>query len=176
MSVGLNYQMHQMDPVAVAVEYLILTLAALVIGTVIGFVVVPAWRPPAVRVRVRSAIDASAKALLTQAVGGSATNGDLMSDAQVAVQQLIPDHESLTDEQDRELARFRHDLQDLLAAATFLTATEPAAAPALRDAALILQGSEPSGARPSASQAGETVLILAHEVVAQRSRLDVTLS
>ena len=128
MSVGLNSEMRHLDPYAVIIEYVVLSVLALVIGGLIGFIVVPAWRPPSVGSRADSAVSLSAGVLRRLADGGLRDTPraalESLGDAQGATQQLIPDHEKLTPAQEESLERLRTGLQDLLVTALFLTSQQ----------------------------------------------------
>ncbi len=181
MSVGLNSQLRHLDPDTVVIEYLVLTLIALLIGSVVGFLVVPSWRPPALATRVAGAVDGTAQALdglgAERGPGAPDLNLRFVTAAQVATQQLVPDHEDLTDPQASELELLRSDLQDLLVAAIFLTMNEPSVASrALSEAAAVIRADDRSGDSPTGgSTTNDVVTIIAWEVRGQRRRFEATL-
>jgi len=174
MSVGLNAEVRNLDPFAVAIEYTILTAIALLIATVIGFAVVPSWRPAAIAVRVSRAIDEVAGVLLalgeSPADDRSALRLSAVTNSQVATQQLVPDHEKLTAIQERELAQFREGLKDLLVTSIFLaTQSAPDTQHDFSSAARIL-----SGGAVAETERMDVVNLLAWGVASQRARLEAT--
>lgn len=128
MSVGINAEIRHLDPGAVMVEYIVLAACAILISTVIGFAVVPAWRPPELTVRVESARISTVGALRTLgAMPGSefAAWGQQVINARAAIDQLVPDHDSLDDRQHAELDHTRTDLRATMLAAIFYTLHAP---------------------------------------------------
>lgn len=146
MSVGLNTELRDLEPFPVIAEYVVLTLLALIVGTVIGFVVIPAWRPPALDLRAGTAVSAASAVL--RRLGDESRSAEpsvtfhLLDEAQGAAQQLIPDREKLSEEQGEHLERLRVGLQDLLVTALFATSSSTAesSSSALSAAAQILDG------------------------------------
>lgn len=182
MSVGINTELRNLDATHVIVEYVLLTLVALLIGGVLGFVVVPGRRPPKLPVRVEAAVADAVVALtsLGEAEGHRDPERVLraLGEAQAAAQQLTPDRETLTADQERELDRFRGSLQDLLALALFTVTsgdTAPGAPVLARAADLLADEVRPDLALPARPVDG-AVLLLAQDVVAGRARLHAVLS
>lgn len=128
MSVGINTELRHLQPMEVIVEYVVLTAIAVLVASVIGFVVVPAWRPKDIPSRIGDATSSTAAALAALAAGvssdGHARRTELLGDAHAATQQLVPDQEKLTDDQLRDLDALRTGLQDVLATAVFVRGSE----------------------------------------------------
>lgn len=181
MSVGLNHQLHDLEPDALVIEYLVLTLIALLIGSVIGFLVVPSWRPPALPTRITGAVESTGELLdglgAQRGAEAPALNLRLAAAAQVATQQLVPDHEDLTGDQAHELERLRRDLQDLMVAAIFLTMNAPeTGSQTLREAAATLRADDQTeDGQTDVMSTDDVVTIIAREVSAQRRRVEGTL-
>lgn len=182
MSVGLNTELRHLEPWAVILEYAILTLIALVIGAVVGFVVVPAWRPGPLPERIDAAVELAARALRSlgrDAGDQPATVLHSLGDAQGAAQQLVPDREKLTIEQEQELDRLRFALQDLLVTTVFVVGASSGAerSTALDKAARVLDGTAesatPAPERPNPLT--DAIPVLADEVFRHRTRLEESL-
>ncbi|MBF4585705.1 FUSC family protein [Curtobacterium sp. VKM Ac-2887] len=128
MSVGINTELRHLQPMEVIVEYVVLTAIAVLVASVIGFVVVPAWRPKDIPARIDDATSSTAAALAALAADVTSDarvrRTDLLGDAHAATQQLVPDQEKLSDQQRRDLDALRAGLQDVLATALFVSATD----------------------------------------------------
>lgn len=176
MSVGLNTQVQHLQPTTVIIEYATLTLVGLLIGGLIGFVVVPAWRPPTVQVRADEAVTSAAEAIAALGAEGAREVPEpvlwRLGEAQAATQQLLPDHESLDADQQQSLERLRNALQDLLATAMFSMTRPGQPSTALGSAADILRGrlvrDEPSA---YADPVDAAIAALAEEVRSEHDRL-----
>ncbi|UTT59003.1 FUSC family protein [Cellulosimicrobium cellulans] len=146
VSVGFNSVTRDLDPVALLAQYVGLTVCAVVVGVVLGFVVVPSFRPPPLRQRVETATAATAAALRAGAVGvGPAPRAEdvaLVREAVYEQDELVPDREHLDDRQAEELDDLRAALRDVivLANATQIDDDERAA---------VLRTLSPDGATPS---------------------------
>ena len=182
MSVGLNTELRHLEPWAVILEYVVLTIIALVIGTVVGFVVVPAWRPRPLPERIDTAVGLTARALRSLAADmGGQPEAVLRSleDAQGAAQQLVPDREKLTVGQEHELDRLRFALQDLIVTTVFVVGSSsgPRRFAALDRAAGLLDGAAEAGdtSPDDSNPLGDAIPVLADEVARQRTRLDESL-
>ncbi|QCX26811.1 hypothetical protein [Nocardioides jishulii] len=116
VSVGFNSVTRDLDATELLVQYTALTACAVVVGLVLGFVVVPAFRPAALRQRIQSATEATAEALRAAADGASPTTPEVVAlhrDATQKQGELVPDHDKLDDRQLAELDRLREGLRDL---------------------------------------------------------------
>jgi uncharacterized membrane protein YccC len=113
VSVGFNSGLRHLDPVATLLEYVVLILIAVLIGTVVGFAVIPGLRPAPLRERIREARATTVRALRA---GGSSRDpavAALQRTAREARRELVPDRDRLTDEQLADLDRLRVALEDL---------------------------------------------------------------
>ncbi len=129
VSVGFNSVTRDLNPVSLLTQYVGLTAAAVLIGWVLGFMVIPAFRPAPLRQRIETATAATAAALRasSQASGPPGPNElALFRDATRTQDELVPDRERLDDRQLAELTTLRSALRDLtaLADATELTSRE----------------------------------------------------
>ncbi|TGN31655.1 FUSC family protein [Aeromicrobium chenweiae] len=118
VSVGFNSVTRDLDPVNLLLQYVGLTASAVVIGLLVGFAVVPAFRPPPLRRRIESATEATAAVLRAAADGsqpGLADQVALHREATQTQDELVPDHDQLDDVQLRELDTLRTGLRDLTA-------------------------------------------------------------
>ncbi|MBC9733680.1 FUSC family protein [Nocardioides marmotae] len=157
VSVGLNAVTRDLDAADLLVQYVLLVLCGLVVGVVIGFAVVPAFRPPPLRQRIEEATEATTRVLQATAgvahphgahALGSAAGVPLLAlhrDAAQKQDELVPDHDDLDDRQLAELDRLRTGLRDLVtmvATATWDGASLTRAAELLRpeDAAATAPG------------------------------------
>lgn len=116
VSVGFNAVTRDLDAGELLVQYALLTTCAVAVGLILGFAVVPAFRPAPLRQRIESATDA------TEAVLGAASNGAPPSIPQVVARhrhatqkqnELVPDRERLDERQLAELGRLQSVLRDL---------------------------------------------------------------
>lgn len=146
MSVGLNTGLRHMDPVGVVTQYLALALTAVMIGGVMGFVIIPAWRPKSLPVRVICA-ESQIAAILNQLAQPDSTDlpkthVQRLERACAATQQLTVDRERLDRAQQADLQQLQEALEALLIVA-FLVAAQPSpdTEVALRGASQILTGS-----------------------------------
>ena len=119
VSVGFNAVTRDLDPVNLLAQYVALTACAVLLGVVFGFIVIPGLRPPPLRSRIQTAVDATATAL--RAVGGASPQRvedlALFRDAACAQADLVPDHDRLDDTQLADLASLQTGLRDLTALA-----------------------------------------------------------
>ncbi|MCL3817513.1 FUSC family protein [Aeromicrobium wangtongii] len=129
VSVGFNAVSRDLDPVNLLLQYVGLTAAAVVVGLVVGFAVVPAFRAPPLRGRIQSATEATAAALRASSNGSAPALPDhaaLQRQAAQKQEELVPDHDHLDDAQLDQLDRLRTSLQDLTALSE-VTRLDPAA-------------------------------------------------
>jgi uncharacterized membrane protein YccC len=114
VSVGLNVSSRHLDPVRSLLEYTGLMLAAVVVGLLVGFAVVPAWRPAPLRRRILTAWEAAGTAL-----AAIASAQDLESrvhtarEAAAARADLALDGEDLGGALAESLEQYRAALSDL---------------------------------------------------------------
>ncbi|MBO0901470.1 hypothetical protein J1G43_16025 [Cellulomonas sp. zg-ZUI22] len=115
VSVGFNAVSRDLDPVTLLTQYVGLIAAAVLLGVVLGFVVVPGFRPPPLRERVRTAAQATATALQASSGPGSHQPDQiaLLRDAVRLQDDLVPDRDRLDDRQLAELDALRNGLRDL---------------------------------------------------------------
>ncbi|MRK02714.1 FUSC family protein [Aeromicrobium sp. S22] len=116
VSVGFNSVTRDLNATNLLLQYVGLTAAAVVVGLVVGFAVVPAFRPPPLRRRIESATEATTAALRAAVSGETPGLSDAVALHREAAQQqeeLVPDHEKLDDQQLTELDRLRTGLHDL---------------------------------------------------------------
>lgn len=176
MSVGLNTELRSLDPFEVVAEYAILAMIALLIGTVVGFLLVPSWRPPTLTVRAGTAVEATARAvreLAGQAGPASAAQSPrIIAEAYVATNQLVGDLETLDEEQQHEVDALRSGLHDILLASVYLTATRPETAgqELLRSAQALEPGTDSA---PSLTEA--PLVLLAQDARDRQRRLEASL-
>ncbi|QNG38801.1 hypothetical protein F1C76_21700 [Geodermatophilaceae bacterium NBWT11] len=183
MSVGLNSSLRDLDPAATLVEYVVLSLIAVLIGVVLGFAVIPGVRGRPLSERVSDAVAATAAVLSTSVEGNSSDRERGLEVQRTAVltrRQLVPDDDDLTDAQAAELDALGAGLRDLTAL-TLLGRVGVAGRVVDRrdvDGALAALGHggpvdhEPE-VSPSPTGAGPGVLtVLAEQVAARRAALD----
>jgi hypothetical protein len=168
VSVGFNAVNRDLDPTNLLVQYIALTACAVVIGLVVGFAVVPAFRPPPLRTRIESATEATAAALRSSSSPGSPSDHvALQRDAVQKQDELVPDHDELDDTQLSQLDSLRTGLRDL----TALAEATPLAPAVLQDVLRALDPAETAvtesrGGRSgqgTSDIAGSTVLDLAQQ-------------
>ncbi|RZT84210.1 putative membrane protein YccC [Pseudonocardia sediminis] len=138
VTVGFNTSLRHLDPGRTLVEYAVLTLAAVVVGVVVGFAVVPGLRPEPLRGRIVTARTATVAALRALADPGRSRDADTLALQRRATQaraDLTPDREKLDDDRLADLDRFRTALRDLSVLGT-ATALDPDAGPARLGATL----------------------------------------
>ena len=128
VSVGFNSVTRDLNAVDLLGQYVALTVVAVVVGVVLGFAVVPGFRPPPLRRRVESATAATAAALRASSSAGPQRPEALalFRDAVLEQDELVPDRDELDDRQLAALDGLRTGLRDLsvLAGGTGLTAGE----------------------------------------------------
>jgi uncharacterized membrane protein YccC len=129
VSVGLNPVTRDLDAGSLLAQYVWLTLSAVVVGVVLGFAVIPGFRPAPLRRRIETATEATATALRASAHGTAPPQAEkiaLLRDAVHMQDELVPDGDRLDDQQLAELDRLRTGLRDLtvLGDATALTPGE----------------------------------------------------
>jgi hypothetical protein len=130
VSVGFDSVTRDLDPVDLLAQYVGLTACAVLVGVVLGFAVVPGFRPPPLRRRVEAATTTTATALRAGATSGGPSlppeEVALLRDAAQQQDELVPDREHLDDRQLDELDALRSALRDLtvLANATDLRPDE----------------------------------------------------
>ncbi|WP_101523062.1 FUSC family protein [Nocardioides houyundeii] len=116
VSVGMNAVTRDLDPVDLLLQYVGLTLVAVVVGVVVGFTVVPSFRPAPLRRRIEAATQAT-EAALRVSRNDQHPLSEVLALQRVAAQkqeELVPDHEPLDDRQLADLDRLRTGLRDLL--------------------------------------------------------------
>ncbi|MBD7917468.1 hypothetical protein H9657_04135 [Cellulomonas sp. Sa3CUA2] len=115
VSVGFNSVTRDLNAVDLLRQYVVLTVIAVVVGVVLGFAVVPGFRPPPLRRRVEAAATATAAAL--RASSGAGPQGPetlaLFRDAVREQDELVPDGDELDDRQLAALDALRTGLRDL---------------------------------------------------------------
>lgn len=117
VSVGINAATRHLDAGDLLVQYVALTACAVVVGVVLGFIVVPAFRPAPLRARVVSATEATEAVLRAAAHGATSSAHEfvaLQRDAAQKQDELVPDRDHLDDRQLAELDRLRSGLRDLI--------------------------------------------------------------
>ncbi len=128
VSVGFNAVSRDLDPVTLLLQYVGLIAAAVLLGVVLGFVVIPGFRPPPLSRRVQDAAEATATALRASGGPGSVRPDQiaLVRDAVRLQDDLVPDRDQLDDQQIAALDSLRTGLRDLtvLAQATPLAPGE----------------------------------------------------
>jgi hypothetical protein len=149
VSVGFNTALRALDPWATLAEFAVLTVAAVVIGVVIGFVVVPGLRPPPLRARLTAAMTTAATALraLPTHHGRHPWSAPGWQEAQRAREELAGAEGELDDEGTAQLERVRTGLADLGVLAV-LAAGEPTDRRDVLDAADGLEHGLDDGAAP----------------------------
>lgn len=176
MSVGLNTGLRHLDPVGVVIQYIALALTAVVIGGVVGFAIIPAWRPRPLPTRVAAAVSRVAtvlSALSSAAAHETPKQGlRLLEQAQAATQQLVPDREQLDAHQQDQLEQLRTTLNDLTATALFAVARNTPGTPgALLHAAEILNGPATVRAPHGGRSIDSAVLLLASSASKRKEAL-----
>ncbi|AWB87480.1 FUSC family protein [Mycetocola zhujimingii] len=129
VSVGFNSVTRDLNPVNLLAQYVGLTAAAVLIGWVLGFMVIPAFRPAPLRQRIETATEATAAAIRASSNGTGPPGPEVLAlfrDATRMQDELVPDRDRLDDRQLQELDTLRSGLRDLtaLADATQLTTGE----------------------------------------------------
>ncbi|WP_122818519.1 FUSC family protein [Nocardioides pantholopis] len=130
VSVGFNAVTRDLDPGELLVQYAVLTACAVAVGVVLGFAVVPAFRPAPLRRRVLDATEATA-AVLRAASDGSPSVQQFLAlhrDASQTQDELVPDREHLDERQLAALERLRSGLRDLTTMVDAATADRAALA------------------------------------------------
>jgi hypothetical protein len=146
VSVGLNASTRGLDPADLLAEYAVLTASAVAVGLLVGFAVIPAFRPPPLRRRIESAAEATEAVLRAARSGDGSTAPEvraLRRDAAQQIRELTPDREPLDGRTEEELDRLRSALGILVAVA----ATTPVDRSALDRALLALHPDSADGAR-----------------------------
>ncbi|NPC99043.1 hypothetical protein [Nocardioides sp. zg-DK7169] len=116
VSVGFNAVTRDLDAGELLVQYTALTACAVAGGLILGFAVVPAFRPAPLRDRVESAAEATAAVLRAASSGSTRSVPQLIAlqrDAAQKQDELVPDRERLDDRQLAELDRLQSGLRDL---------------------------------------------------------------
>ena len=116
VSVGFNSVSRDLNAGDLLVQYAGLSLCAVVVGLVLGFVVVPSFRAEDLRHRVEAATAATAESLRATSGGAGPTDAHVVALRREAAQsqaELVPDHEHLAERQLAELDRLRESLRDL---------------------------------------------------------------
>ena len=116
VSVGFNSVTRHLDPVDLLLQYVGLTACAVLVGVVLGFTLIPGFRPPPLRRRVESATRATATALRAASDGTGVPGPDeiaLFRDATRLQDELVADGDPLDDRQLAELDALRTGLRDL---------------------------------------------------------------
>lgn len=165
VSVGFNSVSRDLNPQNLLLQYIGLTASAVVVGLIVGFAVVPAFRPPPLRRRIESATEATAAVLRASSNGSSpSAPGQVALQREAAQKQaeLVPDRERLDETQLSELDILRTDLGEL----TALARTTHLDAAALEHILRALSPAETSGAvslrtDQDLQEASSTVLDLA---------------
>ncbi|WP_227580296.1 FUSC family protein [Cellulomonas xiejunii] len=115
VSVGFNSVSRDLNAGDLLLQYVLLIACAVLLGVVLGFVVIPGFRPAPLRRRVESAADATARAL--RASSGASEQGPeeiaLVRDAVRLQDDLVPDRDQLDDQQLAALDSLRTGLRDL---------------------------------------------------------------
>ncbi|WP_166133674.1 FUSC family protein [Nocardioides ochotonae] len=160
VSVGFNAVTRDLDPGDLLVQYVALTACAVAVGLVLGFAVVPAFRPAPLRERVESATEATTAVLSAAASGARPSVPELLALHRDAVQkqdELVPDREHLDDRQLAELERLRSGLRDLT---TWLDTARPDRAALARAVDLLHEDARTPrrGAEPSTGGASSATL------------------
>lgn len=129
VSVGFNSVTRDLNAANLLEQYVALTLSAVLVGVVLGYVVIPGFRPTPLRRRVETATAATVTALRASSHGAGARHPEelaLFRDAARMQDELVPDGDELDDRQLAELDTLRNGLHDLtaLADATDLTRDE----------------------------------------------------
>ncbi|WP_182524401.1 hypothetical protein [Nocardioides dongkuii] len=144
VSVGFNAVTRDLDPGELLLQYAGLTATAVAVGLVLGFAVVPAFRPAPLRQRIESATDATSAVLRAAASGVPVPEAiALHRDAQQKQDELVPDREHLDEHQLAELDRLQSGLRDVVTIVD--TATVDHAS--LAEAAEMLQAQETGAPR-----------------------------
>ena len=160
VSVGFNAVTRDLDPGDLLVQYVALTACAVAVGLVLGFAVVPSFRPAPLRERVESATEATTAVLRAAASATRPSVPELLALHRDAVQkqdELVPDHEHLDDRQLAELERLRSGLRDLT---TWLDTARPDRAALARAVDLLHEDATTprSGEEPAADGATSATL------------------
>ncbi len=116
VSVGFNSVTRDLNAVDLLAQYVGLTLSAVLVGVVLGFVVIPGFRPPPLRRRIETATQATATALRASSGRTGPQQPEevaLLRDAVRLQDELVPDRDQLDDKQLAELDTLRNGLRDL---------------------------------------------------------------
>ncbi|QDB78076.1 hypothetical protein FE251_00820 [Georgenia wutianyii] len=129
VSVGFNSVSRDLDPVNLLLQYVGLTACAVLLGVVLGYVVIPGFRPPPLRERVEAATAATVAALRASATGTASRRPEditVLRDAERLQDELVPDRDRLDSRQLADLDTLRTRLRNLtvLADATELTSED----------------------------------------------------
>ncbi|MCI9889518.1 hypothetical protein JT358_13780 [Micrococcales bacterium 31B] len=123
VSIEMGTSLRGRDPFSLLGEYVLLTVAAVVIGVVVGFAVVPGHKPLPLAERVRAALDHTSATCAALALGHRRTSPELMREAHQAAEtlDLLPTgRENLSEEQSARLEDLTRSLVDLLTVAVTL--------------------------------------------------------
>lgn len=177
VSVGFNAVTRDLNAQDLLLQYIGLTACAVVISVVIGFAVVPGFRPPPLRRRIELATEATIDVLRASSNGASPSSTENVALQRAAAEkqaELVPDHDELDDTQLSQLDSLRTGLGDL----TALAQTVHLDAASLEDVLRALSPTEAVGAyvgqagSASPEAASSTVLDLAAQAgEAERSLL-----
>ena len=129
VSVGFNSVSRDLNAGTLLAQWGGLTRTAVLVGLVLGFVVVPGFRPAPLRRRIEAAIEATSTALRASSASAGLRQPEeiaLVRDAVRKQDELVPDRDPLDDRQLAELDTLRDGLRNLtvLADATELTRDE----------------------------------------------------
>ncbi|MFF2620755.1 FUSC family protein [Oerskovia jenensis] len=116
VSVGFNSVTRDLNAVDLLAQYVGLTLSAVLVGVVLGFAVIPGFRPPPLRRRIESATEATAAALRASSARTGPQRPEevaLLRDAVRLQDELVPNRDQLDDRQLAELDTLRNGLRDL---------------------------------------------------------------
>ncbi|KZM33476.1 FUSC family protein [Oerskovia enterophila] len=116
VSVGFNSVTRDLNAVDLLTQYVVLTLSAVLVGVVLGFAVIPGFRPPPLRRRIETATEATATALRASSERSGPQQPEeiaLLRDAVRLQDELVPDRDRLDDRQLAELDTLRNGLRDL---------------------------------------------------------------
>ncbi|WP_168581737.1 FUSC family protein [Gephyromycinifex aptenodytis] len=177
VSVGLNSATRHLDPYPLLGEYAVLIALSVLVGVVGGFTVIPSLRTAPLAQRVEEARGAAVQLLHALAAGqvrGKAHILGLQREALHAQLGLVPDHESLTDEQAADLETLRVALRDLGALATSAHLSSPVltrAATCLTRASDVAAPASALEGKDAESLDALTLVSLAEEAHAAHGRL-----
>ncbi len=169
MTVGLNTSLRSLDPIQVLIEFVTLSVISVLIGTVFGFVVIPALRAQTLSERIDEAFITTVRYLraLPQASPDKRVQAfKLFRDAQFSYTQLVPDHEAITETQATTLNQLRLRLEDLANIAEFSLMSLPGDLEELNisQVATMLEHDDGLPVQPSRSGVfAEALILLAEE-------------